>query len=74
MLQSKFKKGDRVVGIDTSGVAHSGVIETVWRRLGDTVYGVLFDEISERLLVIEDDLCLESEYVVGKDRQEDSER
>ena len=74
MLQGKFKQGDRVVGIDTSGVAHPGVIETVWRRLGGTVYGVLFDEINERLLVIEDDLCLESDYMEGKDRPEDSKR
>lgn len=74
MAQSKFQKGDRVIGIDTNGVAHPGVVETVWLRLDDTVYGVRFDEINERLLVIEADLTLESDYAGRVHRQEDAER
>lgn len=74
MAQSKFQKGDRVIGIDTSGVAHPGVIETVWLRLDGTVYGVRFDEINEYLLVIEADLCLEREYGAKEHRQDAAER
>ena len=62
MVPSRFKRGDRVVGIGIEDRAHPGVIETVWRRLDHTIYGVRFDKTNQRLRVIESDLRLETEF------------
>jgi hypothetical protein len=66
MQPNKFRKGDRVVGTDTSGARHPGVVEVVWRRLDSSVYGVRFDEINRRINNIPED-DLEAEDAVEED-------
>ena len=57
MVPCRFKRGDRVIGIDLEGGTHPGVIVTVWMRLDQNVYRVRFDEMNQRICVIESDLA-----------------
>lgn len=66
MTPRRFKRGDRIVGIDMEGKAHPGVIATVWRRLDENVYGVRFDESKQLIRVMEADLRLEAGYAVAE--------
>jgi len=70
MVPSKFKRGDRVIGIDLEGREHHGVIKTVWRRLYENVYGVRFDEMNHLIRVVESDLHLEAEYAMAEASRE----
>lgn len=74
MVPCRFKRGDRVVGIDLEGGTHPGVIVTVWMRLDQNVYRVRFDEMNQRICVIESDLALEAEYTLAEVSREVAQR